>query len=339
MKRPSLQFYVGDWQSNTNLRRCTFAEKGIWLEAMCLMHDAEEYGVLRWPLKEIAQAIGCKISELLALKAKGVLKGADAGERCPAHVYTPRHAGKDGEPVTLIPDQEGPIWFSSRMVNDEYVRNSRGKGTRFGEKTKPPKEDDGSQPTRRMGDWQGDEPSQREGDGPSTSSSSSLSVSKKDPVVDSTLVESIFKWLQVFLNSPAPLFTAPIAAWLAWGADFELDIKPVAERWRQANPKKTIRSLEWLDEDIAASIRKRSKPMPEEQSNPKGDAHADRTKSSSANRSSSAGGGGINKADRAKAAVLRAAIAGGYAPEAGHEGEAGAGGNVVPMLPGAEGLG
>jgi hypothetical protein len=178
MKRPSLQFYVGDWQSNTNLRRCTFAEKGIWLDAMCLMHDAEQYGVLRWPLKEIAQAIGCKVSELLALKAKGVLKGADAGEKCGAHVYTPRHAGKDGESVTLIPEQDGPFWFSSRMVNDEYVRNSRGKGTRFGEDKPPHKVDDGLPPTQRVGEPEGDESSQREGYGPSTSSS--LSESKEE---------------------------------------------------------------------------------------------------------------------------------------------------------------
>src|SRR3984885_16151688 len=103
MKKPSFQFYVGDWQSNSNLRRCTFAEKGIWLDVMCLMHDGEQYGVLRWPLKEIVQAVGCKLSDLKSLAAKGVLKGADVGEKCDAFVVTPRHAGRDGDPVTLIP--------------------------------------------------------------------------------------------------------------------------------------------------------------------------------------------------------------------------------------------
>jgi uncharacterized protein YdaU (DUF1376 family) len=89
--------------------------------------------------------------------------------------------------------------------------------------------------------------------------------SKKDPVVDrGAEVERIFSWLEQFLNSPTPFFTAPVSAWITWGADFDLDIKPVAERWRKANPKKAIRSLEWLDDGIAASIRKRTKPMPEE---------------------------------------------------------------------------
>ena len=80
MKRPAFQFYVGDWRANPNLCRCTHEEKGAWIDAMCLMHDQDEYGVLRWPLKEIAQAVGCKPSVLQALARKDVLKGIDAGQ-------------------------------------------------------------------------------------------------------------------------------------------------------------------------------------------------------------------------------------------------------------------
>ena len=67
MRRPSFQFYPGDWQANSNLRRCTHAEKGVWGDVMCLLHDQEIYGVLRWSLKEIAQAVGCSVSVLKAL--------------------------------------------------------------------------------------------------------------------------------------------------------------------------------------------------------------------------------------------------------------------------------
>jgi hypothetical protein len=122
--RPSFQFYPGDWQSNSNLRRCTHAEKGVWVDVMCLMHDQPEYGILRWPLKEIAQAIGCKLVELKGLQIKGVLKGDDKSLAEP-FVYTPRSGRKDGEPVTLVPTQAGPVWYSSRMVRDEYVRTIR----------------------------------------------------------------------------------------------------------------------------------------------------------------------------------------------------------------------
>ena len=177
MKRPSFQFYPGDWSANPNLKRCTFAEKGIWLEVMCLMHDQAEYGVLRWPLKEVAEAVKCRTAELQALVRKGVLKGDDKLLEAP-FVYVPRSGRKDGDPVTLLPTQPGPVWYSSRMVKDEYVRTIRGEGTRFG---------DGN------GDGNGDAPKRSPkttlGDGPSSSSSSpsssppSVNVGVDPPVV------------------------------------------------------------------------------------------------------------------------------------------------------------
>lgn len=73
----------------------------------------------------------------------------------------------------------------------------------------------------------------------------------------------IFSWCEKFLNSPTPLVQSPIYAWLDWGAELELDIKPVAERWRKKYPKKTINSLSWLNDGVAAAIKQRAEPMPE----------------------------------------------------------------------------
>lgn len=125
MRRPSFQFYPGDWSANPNLKRCSFAEKGIWLEVMCLMHDQPEYGVLRWSIKEIAEAVKCRTADLQSLVRKGVLKGSDEQIAEP-FVYVPRSGRKDGDPVTLVGTQAGPLWYSSRMVKDEYVRVIRG---------------------------------------------------------------------------------------------------------------------------------------------------------------------------------------------------------------------
>ena len=178
MKRPSFQFYPGDWQSNSNLKRCTRIEKSVWLDVLCLMHDQEEYGVLRWPLKEIAEAASCKVAELKALRDKGVLKGADKGELCAAYVYVPRSGRKEGDPVTLIPEQNGPVWFSSRFVRDEYVRTVRGEGSRFGDAPndapKPPfGEDTKASPKPPFGD----------GSSSSSSSSTALKPNQKSNVV------------------------------------------------------------------------------------------------------------------------------------------------------------
>ncbi len=131
MRRPSFQFYPADWLGNSNLRRCTHAEKGAWIDVMCLMNDSDEYGLLRWPLNDLAQAIGAQVEILHALIAKGVMRGAEDVE-CEAFIYTPRHGRKNGDPVALIPVQRGPVWYSSRMVRDEYVRQHRGDSSRFG---------------------------------------------------------------------------------------------------------------------------------------------------------------------------------------------------------------
>lgn len=136
MKRPAFQFYPDNWRNNANLRRCSWAARGVWIEVMCLMHDSDRYGVLEWPLKEIAQALGCTTAPLKELVEKSVLKGCDKGG-CEPFVYVPRSGRRDGAPVTLIEPQAGPIWFSSRMLKDEYKRIARGEADSNGDSQRP----------------------------------------------------------------------------------------------------------------------------------------------------------------------------------------------------------
>jgi uncharacterized phage protein (TIGR02220 family) len=135
MKFPYMKFYVGDYLANSKTKMLTWPEHGILLHFMFMAHDSEEYGLLRYSLKDIARALGCREKDLRSLQVKRVIKGADAGERCPAFVFVPRHAGKEGPPVTLLPEQDGPVWFSARMVVDGYVRHV--KGTKGGLKETP----------------------------------------------------------------------------------------------------------------------------------------------------------------------------------------------------------
>lgn len=131
-KLPAFQFYPGDWMSNVKLRRCSHAARGAWMDVLCILHDSDEYGLIRWPLVDLAQATNAPIKLLRELVEKEVLKGSDKG--CEAFIYTPRHSRKDGDPVTLIEATKGPLWFSSRLVKDAYLRKVRGTQTRF----KPP---------------------------------------------------------------------------------------------------------------------------------------------------------------------------------------------------------
>lgn len=170
MKRPSFQFYPEAWTTNAKLRRCTKAARGAWMDILCAMHDSDEYGVLRWPLKEIAQATGSTMGQVRELVEKGVLKGADRGGSIEPFIYTPRHAGRDGTPVELLPAQDGPIWYSSRLVRDEYIRSKRGEGTRFGDGGDAPKGAPKHTPKPPIGERKDDArsrpPTRREGHGP-----------------------------------------------------------------------------------------------------------------------------------------------------------------------------
>ena len=169
MKRPAFQFYPNDWRGNANLRRCSEAARGAWMDVLCLLHDSEEYGVLRWPLGDIAQAAGLPIKLLQELVRKNVLKGGDGN--VPDYRWAPTHAGKAGDEVALVAGSSGPCWYCSRFVRDEYVRQRRGAATRFDSSKQPPKAAPNPTPKVPIGG--------RQGDGASSSSSSSV---KQEPV-------------------------------------------------------------------------------------------------------------------------------------------------------------
>jgi hypothetical protein len=129
MKRPSFQFYPADWRNNAKLRRCSEAARGAWIDVLCLMHDSDEYGVLRWPLADIARAAGVNLKLLKELADRDVLKGGDKG--CEAYIHTPVHARKKGDPITLLEKTDDCCWYSSRFLTDEWRRSVSGGDTKF----------------------------------------------------------------------------------------------------------------------------------------------------------------------------------------------------------------
>jgi hypothetical protein len=187
LKRPSFQFYPADWRNNAKLRRCSEAARGAWVDVLCLLHDLDEYGVCRWPLAELARAAGVQIKLVKELVAKDVLKGADKGAA--DYVYAPRHAGKLGEPVTLVTAGDGPCWYCSRFVRDEYVRQRRGQGSRFSSDNQPGSDDgsnDESTPPKTAPKKASKVPpkptfGERQGDGPTSTSTSTLTTNTPKP--------------------------------------------------------------------------------------------------------------------------------------------------------------
>jgi hypothetical protein len=124
MKAPAIQFYVKDWRNNLKLRRCSWAARGVWTELICILHDAEEYGAARMTLRQLAGVAAVPLKLLRELVDNRVLKGGDHDVQ--PFIFTPKHAGKFLDPVTLLEATKGPLWYSSRMVRD--TSHHRGKG-------------------------------------------------------------------------------------------------------------------------------------------------------------------------------------------------------------------
>ena len=83
-----MKFWPGDWKGDAALRMCGLAARGLWIECIAIMHDAEPYGHLvvngRAPTnRQIASIVGTTPKEAEALMAEleeaGVFSRTEAG--------------------------------------------------------------------------------------------------------------------------------------------------------------------------------------------------------------------------------------------------------------------
>lgn len=112
MKRPAFQFYPADWRKDPALSACSLSARGLWIELMCIAHEASAYGVLSINGKPMAPAqIARMVGESPAAVVKLIAELEDAG--------------------VFSRDAQGCI-YSRRMVKDERVRNVRADAGRLG---------------------------------------------------------------------------------------------------------------------------------------------------------------------------------------------------------------
>ncbi len=98
-------FFPQAWRNDPDLRRCSAAARGVWIDMLCLAFECQERGVLStngtaWTDKEIAEAVGGDISLNLNC-IKELLRKGVASRR-----------------------QDGAI-YSRRMVDDELNRQGK----------------------------------------------------------------------------------------------------------------------------------------------------------------------------------------------------------------------
>jgi hypothetical protein len=117
-RQPWLKWYPSDWRAEPGLRMCGWAARGLWIDMLGLMHEAEPYGHLvingNAPTpKQLAMLLGGgsprDVERLLA-----ELEGAGVFSRTPdGTVYSRRMVRDRGRA------QEGRDWANKRWANGE----------------------------------------------------------------------------------------------------------------------------------------------------------------------------------------------------------------------------
>lgn len=112
VKRPAFQFYPADWRKDVELRSCSIAARGLWIDLLCLAHECDPYGHLTvngraMTPAQIAGQVGLTAAQcakmLQELVDNGVARKTDVG-----------------------------VVYSKRMVDDEDLRQRRAEGGKAG---------------------------------------------------------------------------------------------------------------------------------------------------------------------------------------------------------------
>lgn len=107
MRLPYLKFYTRDWQSDSGLRLCSLAARGLWIELLCLMHQSSKRGYLQ----HLGTPLDAnKISQLI---------GRDNGTLNTPDNRNVNHLLDELEAAGVFSRDETGCIYSRRMVEDE----------------------------------------------------------------------------------------------------------------------------------------------------------------------------------------------------------------------------
>lgn len=73
MSQPWLKFYPSDWRADPALRVCSIGARGLWMEMLCLMHEANPRGSLLVNGKPVSDRMLANLCGLPARDAAGLL--------------------------------------------------------------------------------------------------------------------------------------------------------------------------------------------------------------------------------------------------------------------------
>jgi len=124
MADPWMKFFTTDWRADPRLRMCSMAARGLWIDLICLMHEATPYGQLlvngHSPTDaQVAVLVGAPSDQVTAmlgeLEAAGVFSRTRDGviysrkmSRMAKKAAIARNNGRKGGNPTLSKERENP---------------------------------------------------------------------------------------------------------------------------------------------------------------------------------------------------------------------------------------
>ena len=111
-KLPAFQFYPGDWLRDPGIRACSLAARGLWIEMLCLMHQAEPYGHLKAGSMIVSPEM---LSRMVGANLKQIETTLEELEK-----------------VGVFSKSVEGIIYSRRMVKDEAIRRMRSQCGKLG---------------------------------------------------------------------------------------------------------------------------------------------------------------------------------------------------------------
>ncbi|MGP9790677.1 hypothetical protein [Roseinatronobacter sp. NSM] len=121
-KQPWVKFYTTDWRSDPRLKMCSMAARGLWIDIICLMHEAKPYGHLlvsghRPTDTQLAVLVGAPPDEITALlgelESAGVFSRTREGviysrklSRMAKKAGNARNNGRKGGNPSLLKERE-----------------------------------------------------------------------------------------------------------------------------------------------------------------------------------------------------------------------------------------
>lgn len=92
-KKPSFQFYPGDWKKDPALSMCAPATRGIWMDMLCAIHDLRSTGVLTGTVEQLSRLCRCQSGEMAdAIADLQATKTAEISERSGVYSIVSRRA-------------------------------------------------------------------------------------------------------------------------------------------------------------------------------------------------------------------------------------------------------